>query len=178
MTVFEQVRYILNHFAIVDAMDGDKAFEEDLSAFSDLSRSFGDRSVDFLAHLALERAQDRYDHAAEKVSLMTMHAAKGLEFPVVFIAGCEDGLIPYRRTTGEEGDPLEERRLFYVALTRAQEKIYVSHTRKRLLFGQRTLQRISPFLEAIKKELKEHQKPFPAKPGRKKEDAQLTLFEL
>jgi uncharacterized protein (TIGR00375 family) len=178
MTVFERVRYILNHFAIVDAMGGDKAFEEGLTAFLDLSRSFGDRSVDFLAHLALERAQDCYDPAAEKVSLMTMHAAKGLEFPVVFIAGCEDGLIPYRRTNEEEGDLPEEKRLFYVALTRAREIIYVSHTKKRLIFGQRTLQRISPFLEAVEADLKEHKKPFPAKPGRKKEDAQLRLFEI
>jgi DNA helicase-2/ATP-dependent DNA helicase PcrA len=178
MTVFEQVVYVLNHFALVDAMDGNKAFEEGLSTFLDLSRSFGDRTVEFLAHLALERAQDRYDHTAEKVSLMTMHAAKGLEFPVVFIAGCEDGLIPYRRTNAEEGDPVEERRLFYVALTRAQEKIYVTHTKKRLLFGQKILQRVSPFLRAVEEDLKEYKKPFPAKSGHKKEDAQLTLFEL
>ena len=158
-------------------MNGDKAFEEDLTAFLDISRSFGGRGVDFLAHLALEKAQDRYDPAAEKVSLMTMHAAKGLEFPVVFVAGCEDGLIPYRRNKGVQGDLLEERRLFYVALTRAQEKIYLTHAKRRLWFGQRTLQHASPFLEAVAAELKEYWKPFSARRPLKKEDPQLSLFD-
>jgi len=108
MSVYEQIHHILNQFSIMDAMSGNKAFEQDLTTFLDLARSFEDRGVDFLAHLALEKAQDRYDPAAEKVSLMTMHAAKGLEFPVVFVAGCEDGLIPYRRKKGEQGDLLEE----------------------------------------------------------------------
>ena len=178
MSVYEQIQYILYQFSIMDAMCGNKAFEEDLTAFLDLSRSFEDRGVDFLAHLALEKAQDRYDPVTEKVSLMTMHAAKGLEFPVVFIAGCEDGLIPYRRKKGEQGDLLEERRLFYVALTRAQEKIYLTHARRRLWFGQRTLQHTSPFLEAVQEDLKEYKRPFSARPPRKKQDPQLRLFEL
>jgi len=131
-----------------------------------------------LAHLALERAQDLYDPAAEKVALMTMHAAKGLEFAVVFITGCEDGLIPYQRRKGEQGDLLEERRLFYVALTRAQEKVYLSHAKRRLWFGKRTLQHISPFLEAVEENLKEYEKPFSAKPALKKQDPQLSLFKL
>ncbi len=178
MSVYEQIHHILNQFSIMDAMSGNKAFEQDLTAFLDLARSFEGRGVDFLAHLALEKAQDRYDPAAEKVSLMTMHAAKGLEFPVVFIAGCEDGLIPYQRKKGEQGDLLEERRLFYVALTRAQEKIYLTHAKRRLWFGKRTLQHISSFLEAVQEDLKEHKKPFSARPARKKEDSQLSLFEL
>jgi DNA helicase-2/ATP-dependent DNA helicase PcrA len=178
MSVHEQIHHILNQFVIMDAMCDDKAFKEDLTAFLDLSKSFEGRGVDFLAHLALEKAQDRYDPAAEKVSLMTMHAAKGLEFPVVFIAGCEDGLIPYRRKQVEQGDFLEERRLFYVALTRAQEKIYLTRSKRRLWFGQRTLQHASPFLAAVEEDLKEHKKPFPARPVLKKEDTQLSLFEL
>ncbi|MCK4486011.1 MAG: UvrD-helicase domain-containing protein [Desulfobacterales bacterium] len=178
MSVYEQIHHILNQFSIMDAMSGNKAFEQDLTAFLDLARSFEGRGVDFLAHLALEKAQDRYDPAAEKVSLMTMHAAKGLEFPVVFIAGCEDGLIPYQRKKGEQEDLLEERRLFYVALTRAQEKIYLTHAKRRLWFGKRTLQHISSFLEAVQEDLKEHKKPFSARPARKKEDSQLSLFEL
>lgn len=178
MSVYEQIHHILNQFSIMDAMSANKAFEQDLTAFLDLARSFEGRGVDFLAHLALEKAQDRYDRAAEKVSLMTMHAAKGLEFPVVFVAGCEDGLIPYQRKKGEQGDLLEERRLFYVALTRAQEKIYLTHAKRRLWFGERTLQYTSPFLEAVQEDLKEHKKPFSARPARKKEDSQLSLFEV
>ncbi len=178
MSVYEQIHHILNQFSIMDAMSGNKAFEQDLTAFLDLARSFEGRGVDFLAHLALEKARDCYDPAAEKVSLMTMHAAKGLEFPVVFIAGCEDGLIPYQRKKGEQGDLLEERRLFYVALTRAREKIYLTHAKRRLWFGKRTLQHISSFLEAVQEDLKEHKKPFSARPARKKEDSQLSLFEV
>jgi uncharacterized protein (TIGR00375 family) len=178
VSVHEQIHHLLTQFRIMDAMSGDKTFQEDLTAFLDLSKSFGSRGVDFLAHFTLEKAQDRYDHAAEKVSLMTMHAAKGLEFPVVFVLGCEDGLIPYRRKQGEQVDLLEERRLFYVALTRAQEKIYLTHAKRRLLFGERTFQQVSPFLEAVEEDLKEHKKPFSARPARKKEDTQLRLFEL
>ena len=178
ISVYEQIQYVLNQFGIMDAMDGDKAFKENLTTFLELSRSFEDRGADFLAHLALERAQDLYDPAAEKVALMTMHAAKGLEFAVVFITGCEDGLIPYQRRKGEQGDLLEERRLFYVALTRAQEKVYLSHAKRRLWFGKRTLQHISPFLEAVEENLKEYEKPFSAKPALKKQDPQLSLFKL
>jgi DNA helicase-2/ATP-dependent DNA helicase PcrA len=178
MSVHEQIHHILSQFSIVDAMSRDKAFEEDLTAFLGLSKSFEGRGVDFLAHITLEKAQDRYDPAAEKVSLMTMHAAKGLEFPVVFVAGCEDGLIPYQRKQGEQGNLLEERRLFYVALTRARAKIYLTHVKRRLWFGQRTSQRASPFLEAVEEDLKEHKKPFLARPALKKQDPQLRLFEV
>jgi superfamily I DNA/RNA helicase len=176
--VYEQIDYLLGHFGIMDAMGGDKAFEEDVTALIALSRSFGSRSLAFLANLALEGAQDRYDPAAEKVSLMTMHAAKGLEFPVVFIAGCEDGLIPYRRTDSEQGDILEERRLFYVAMTRARERVYLTRAKRRLRYGKKILQNPSPFLEAVEENLKEYVKPISTKRGRRKKDPQLTLFEL
>ena len=178
ISVSEQIHYILNTFGIGLAMNDVHAFQDDLAALFDLSASFEDRGADFLAHLALERAQDRYDASTEKVALMTMHAAKGLEFPVVFIAGCEDGLIPYRRKEGEEGDLSEERRLFYVALTRAQEKVYLTHAKKRLRFGRRTTQRISPFLEAVEEDLKEYKKAFLTRPAPQKEDPQLRLFGL
>jgi uncharacterized protein (TIGR00375 family) len=178
MSVSEQIHYILDQFSIMDAMDGNKAFEEDLRTLLNLSELFGNRSEDFLAYLALEQAQDRYDPDAEKISLMTMHAAKGLEFPVVFIAGCEDSLIPYQGTKGEPRNLREERRLFYVALTRAQEKVYLTHAKRRLWFGRRTERRISPFLEAVEEGLKEYERPFSARPTPKKEDPQLSLFEL
>ncbi|NVL89460.1 MAG: UvrD-helicase domain-containing protein [Desulfobacterales bacterium] len=178
MSLHEQIHHVLNRFSIMDAMDGNKAFEEDLTLFLDIAGSFEDRGMDFLAHLALEDWQDRYDPGAEKVSLLTMHAAKGLEFPVVFIAGCEDGVIPYQREKGEQGDLTEERRLFYVALTRAQEKIYLTHAKKRLLFGRRTFQHPSPFLAAVEEDLKEYKKPFLSRPAPKKQDAQLSLFEV
>ncbi len=79
---------------------------------------FGDRLADFLESTALQSETDAYDPRADRVTLMSLHASKGLEFPVVFIVGCEEGLLPYERV-GEPVDVEEERRLFYVGLTRA-----------------------------------------------------------
>jgi superfamily I DNA/RNA helicase len=80
----------------------------------------------------------------EAVSLLSIHAAKGLEFPVVFLIGCEPGILPW-----EEADQEEERRLFYVGLTRASEEIYLSHVKHRRLFGQMMHGGPSPFLNDI-----------------------------
>jgi DNA helicase-2/ATP-dependent DNA helicase PcrA len=84
-----------------------------------------------------------------KVNLMTIHAAKGLEFPVVFIAGAEEGLIPHLRTLEEDGDMEEERRLFYVAITRAQSKLYISACQKRRRLKETLSPGPSPFLAEI-----------------------------
>jgi DNA helicase-2/ATP-dependent DNA helicase PcrA len=178
LSVYEQLRLILDEFGIMDSMDEEKAFKEDMAALLDFSVPFENRGNDFLIHIALEQSQDRYDRLAEKVSLMTMHAAKGLEFPVVFIAGCEDGIVPYRRKKGDKGDLDEERRLFYVAMTRAREKIYLSHAGRRLWFGRRTDRQASPFLGAIEENLKEHREPSSG--GRrptKSKGQQLALFD-
>lgn len=177
-SVCEQIQFTLDRFNIMDEMRKDKTFEESIMTLLALSRSFGDRSAEFLAHLALEKEQDLYDPRAETVPLMTMHASKGLEFPVVFIAGCENGLIPYRRGKGDDGSLEEERRLFYVALTRAKEKVYLTYANRRQRFGQKTVQHISPFLEAIEAELKQYEKPFCGKPTARRQDSQLSLFEL
>ncbi len=176
--VYEQIRLVLNQFNIMDEMSDDIAFEENLGTLLNMSRSFGEQSAQFLAHLALESEQDLYDPGVEKVALMTMHASKGLEFPVVFIAGCEDGLIPYRKKKSEDVDLPEEKRLFYVALTRAQENVFLTHASQRLWFGQKTKQRLSPFLEAIEEDLKQHKRPFSRMPAPQKKDAQLSLFDL
>jgi DNA helicase-2/ATP-dependent DNA helicase PcrA len=92
----------------------------------------------FLAEVSLVSDVDRLGEEADRVTLLTMHAAKGLEFPVVFLAGAEEGLVPHRRAVEERsgGDGLEEeRRLFFVALTRARERVFLSHARSRTLFG-------------------------------------------
>lgn len=175
--VYEQIRLIVDHFKVADEMSHDTAFEENLRVLLTLARSFKDRSTEFLAHLSLENEQDMYDPRAERVALMTMHASKGLEFPVLFIAGCEDGLIPYRRKRDEDQDLREERRLFYVALTRAQEEVFLTHANKRLWFGKKTVQQVSPYLETIQEDLKQCKKPFSGRSTSKKKSAQLSLFE-
>ncbi len=86
---------------------------------------------------------------------MTLHAAKGLEFPVVFVVGCEDGLVPLHHG-GMETDVEEERRLFYVAMTRARERLYLVRSKKRMLFGEVRSTRPSPFLTDIEEQLKQY----------------------
>jgi DNA helicase-2/ATP-dependent DNA helicase PcrA len=98
--------------------------------------------------LLLRVTGDDVDVHAEQVNVMTMHAAKGLEFPIVFIAGCEEGVVPYRRA-GEATDEAEERRLFYVAMTRARQVLYLTRARRRVLFGRALAGAPSPFLEAL-----------------------------
>ena len=94
---------------------------------------------------------DTWDPRADRISLLTLHAAKGLEFPVVFIAGCEDGLLPLRWSRREAGtvDDPEERRLFFVGLTRAQDRLFVSHAARRYRHGSEREMSPSPFLDAI-----------------------------
>ena len=89
------------------------------------------------------------DLAAQRVKLLTLHAAKGLEFPYVFIAGCETGLLPLEAEGLKPGDPEEERRLFYVGLTRASVQVFLTRARSRTLWGQRRRTRLSPLAEAL-----------------------------
>lgn len=101
-----------------------------------------------LEDAALLGEQDNRDETKDEVSLLTMHASKGLEFDAVFITGLEDGLFPMERT-GAEDDPEEERRLMYVALTRARRQVFLSYAATRLVFGTRSITTPSPFLDDI-----------------------------
>jgi DNA helicase-2/ATP-dependent DNA helicase PcrA len=103
----------------------------------------------FLQQVALVADVDRHDPDADAVTLMTLHNAKGLEFPVVFITGLEDGLFPLARAYDSPADLEEERRLFYVGITRARDKLYLAHARQRRRAGEYTYGRLSPFVEAI-----------------------------
>ena len=115
---------------------------------------FEDRLGDFLESIALQKETDIYDPRADRVTLMSLHASKGLEFPVVFIVGCEETLLPYQRGD-EECDIEEERRLFYVGMTRAQQKLVLAHAQSRFLFGQRMANAQSRFVADIANTLKE-----------------------
>ncbi|XTZ13229.1 UvrD-helicase domain-containing protein [Micromonospora echinospora] len=116
-----------------------------------LARRCGDDLPLFLSQLATGAEVDALDPRAEAVTLLTLHAAKGLEFPVVFLVGCEDGLLPLRwpGSTPDEDDVAEERRLFFVGLTRAQDRLYVSHAARRTRHGAERDCRPSPFLDVI-----------------------------
>ena len=110
----------------------------------------------------------------EAVSLMTLHASKGLEFECVFIAGCEKGLIPYS-LFNVATDPEEEKRLFYVGMTRAKRLLYLTHSRSRNFHGRRFSLPVSPFVTSIKMELLKTLRGTPPK-KRDKEGGQLNLF--
>jgi DNA helicase-2/ATP-dependent DNA helicase PcrA len=108
---------------------------------------------------ALASDQDSLKESQNAVRLMTVHAAKGLEFPTVFITGLEEGLFPYARDDEKEEDREEERRLMYVALTRAQKKVYLSYASYRTIFGQKNPTIFSPFLSDIPGELLHAESP-------------------
>jgi DNA helicase-2/ATP-dependent DNA helicase PcrA len=113
----------------------------------------------FLEDAALASDQDELKEDQNAVRLMTVHAAKGLEFPYVFITGLEEGLFPYGRDGESDRDKEEERRLMYVALTRAQKKIYLSFASMRTVFGSQSLSEPSQFLADIPQELLELEAP-------------------
>ena len=101
----------------------------------------------FLEEISLVADVDKYDENADAVVLMTVHAAKGLEFPVVFLAGMEDGIFPSLQNIGEEAEMSEERRLAYVAITRAKEMLYITHAKNRMMYGKTTYNQLSRFVK-------------------------------
>jgi len=131
---------------LLDSMDPD---------FVPADRPAADRLHRFLEHISLDRERDEEDEAGDAVTLITVHSCKGLEFPHVFIAGIEDGLIPHSRSKAE-GTLDEERRLFYVAITRAQKTLAMSHCNNRRKFGEQIPCHPSPFLKEIPEELIVH----------------------
>ena len=129
----------------------------------------------FQIELATGTEVDTWDPRADRISLLTLHAAKGLEFRVVFLVGCEDGLLPLRFSRDEQGDTNEERRLFYVGMTRARERLVLSRARERARHGRVVQAEISPFVGAIEERLLERGEPTERKapdPARR----QMKLF--
>ncbi|MEM9594473.1 MAG: UvrD-helicase domain-containing protein [Acidobacteriota bacterium] len=119
-----------------------------LDLLAPLAQRHGDDLEAFLAALALGAEVDTWDPRAQRVSLLTLHAAKGLEFPVVFVVGCDDGLLPMTWHGGEV-DVDEERRLFFVGLTRARSRLVLTRARERIWRGEVRGTRPSPFLEGL-----------------------------
>ena len=116
---------------------------------------------DYLEQVALITDVDSYDSSLDRVSMMTLHAAKGLEFPVFFMVGMEDGLFPHSRTTEADEDIEEERRLCYVGMTRAMEKLYLTHARRRRVYGDYQFNAPSCFLREIPHEFLDQAEPVP-----------------
>ena len=150
-------------------LDQDKNLEaqarrENLDEFKSVTQEYDEKHKDdtddnkqkiinFLADLALVSDQDDVDEQAPAVTLMTLHAAKGLEFPVVFLVGMEEGIFPLSRAVMEEDELEEERRLAYVGITRAKKKLYLTNAFSRMLYGRIQRNQPSRFVEEINPDL-------------------------
>lgn len=129
---------------------------------------------EFLEQVALVSEQDEYDEEASTVTIMTLHNAKGLEFPIVFMVGMEDGVFPHYRSMSDHDQLEEERRLAYVGVTRARERLYLCHAWSRSLFGTTSYNPASRFLSEIPAELVrmiEHEKDEQGRRGAKRASA-------
>ncbi len=155
------IDYIMQASGVIEYYKGEKDGEERLENLSELlsaveafSTTHPERSLgEFLAHTILESAEHQSGVGAAAVQLMTVHAAKGLEFPVVFVVGLEDGLFPHENATRNAKDIEEERRLMYVAVTRAAQRLYLLRACSRMLWGKRQSAPLSRFVNEIPSEL-------------------------
>lgn len=158
-TVADGLSVLLSKSGYLDALRAsrdpqDEARVENLDEFVAVARDFARNNpdgtiVDFLTEVALVSDADDLDDESGSVSLMTMHTAKGLEYDAVFVTGVEEDLIPHRISAGEPGGPQEERRLFYVGITRARKRLHLSLAMTRAQFGEVTVAMPSRFLQEI-----------------------------
>ncbi|MCB1022868.1 MAG: UvrD-helicase domain-containing protein [Acidobacteria bacterium] len=128
--------------------------EELVNAAVDYDKEESDGLREFIDHAALSSAVDKFDSNAP-VTLLTVHSAKGLEFPVVFMVGLEDGIFPHARSINDPKELEEERRLAYVAITRAEKTLYVTHSTRRRVYGEEMAAEPSQFLNELPFELLE-----------------------
>ena len=157
--------------------DSRPAWRKNVERFVRMGQRF-DQVEEFLDYLALQQPEDAIERRVENVHLLTLHAAKGLEFPVVLIIGCEQNLLPLA-IANMVSDPQEERRLFYVGMTRAKEVLYLTHARRRRLFGQWMSNPPSPYLGDIEHQLKEYDQAQPLHRRKDKpESSQLEFFKV
>ncbi|WP_125131282.1 UvrD-helicase domain-containing protein [Microbacterium sp. 10M-3C3] len=161
--VAEGLTLLLNKSGYYDALRAskdpqDEARLENLDELVAVTREFARNNpegtvIDFLTEVALVSDADDLEDASGSVSLMTLHTAKGLEYDAVFLTGVEEDLIPHRISAGEPGGPQEERRLFYVGITRARKRLYLSLAMTRAQFGEVSVAMPSRFLQEIPADL-------------------------
>jgi DNA helicase-2/ATP-dependent DNA helicase PcrA len=170
--IFDETGYIqkLKEEKTEEALGRIENLEEFITAAEEFDEKAEEKTLRaFLDQVALVSDVDEYEESTDRVTLMTLHAAKGLEFPVVFIIGMEDGLFPHSRTKEDPEGLEEERRLCYVGMTRAREKLYLLNARERRVFGREQINSPSLFLSEIPATLLERVgagfKPAPAIPS-------------
>ncbi|KUP09959.1 ATP-dependent DNA helicase PcrA [Bacillus coahuilensis m2-6] len=181
LSVTELVEEILEKSGYRDMLKAEKSIEsqsrlENIDEFLSVTKSFEDTSEDkslvsFLTDLALVADIDSLDEddlPQDAVTLMTLHSAKGLEFPVVFLMGMEEGVFPHSRSLMEEDEMEEERRLAYVGITRAEEELFLTNAQMRTLYGRTNMNPVSRFIGEIPDELLDNmaiESPAVSRPG-------------
>ncbi|NQX36182.1 ATP-dependent helicase [Herbiconiux sp. VKM Ac-2851] len=156
--LMERSAYVATLRASRDPQDEARAenVEELLAVTKEFNRNNPDGTLlDFLTEVSLVAAVDDLDDSSGTVSLMTLHTAKGLEYDAVFLTGVEEDLLPHRMSAGEPGGPAEERRLFYVGITRARKRLFISLAMTRAQFGETAVAMPSRYLQEIPAELVE-----------------------
>ncbi len=159
MSVTEIARTVLEQTGYRRELEDENTVEsrtriENLDEFLSVTGEFDQHAEEkllssFLEDIALVTDLDKYDEQADQVALMTLHSAKGLEFPVVFLIGLEEGVFPHSRSMLEPQEMEEERRLCYVGVTRARERLYLTYCWKRTLYGAEHYNKPSRFLEEV-----------------------------
>lgn len=164
-SVAGQIDYLIEHHFLKK--------RDELAGLIEAAKDFGDRKEMFWTYVATGSMIDASLPGITAVNLLTLHAGKGLEFDVVFIAGCEEGLIPYTIRRTDNTDIEEEKRLLYVGMTRARNLLFLTHAKERTIFGRAERLPRSGFLDAISLELLQREKQLPKQ---KATDNQLSLF--
>ena len=172
LSVTELVEEVIDKSGYVDMLKAEKSIEaqsrlENIEEFMSVSKNFEEANDDksliaFLTDLALVADIDKLDEdgkQADSVVLMTLHSAKGLEFPIVFLIGLEEGVFPHSRSLMEETEMEEERRLAYVGITRAEKQLYLTNAQMRTLFGRTNMNPPSRFVKEIPEDLLEGLSP-------------------
>ncbi len=165
LSLTELIDLILSETGMREEYEAEKTMESErrlevLEEFKSITKSFEERTgsvslADFLEEISLIADITEHKEDDDVVTLMTMHSAKGLEFEVVFLVGMEDGIFPHQNSFCEEGGLEEERRLCYVGITRAKERLYITNAKRRMLYGKDVMNSPSRFIKEIDPELLE-----------------------
>lgn len=166
LTMTDLVETILDKTGYIEALRKEKSLEaesriENLEEFYSVTQIFDNSEVEdktllsFLTDLSLLAPTDEIEEQTSEVTLMTLHSAKGLEFPIVFIIGVEKNIFPLIRQDSDEDDLEEERRLAYVGITRAEKNLFLTSASSRLLYGRRQYNPKSPFIEELDESVSE-----------------------
>ncbi|WP_409304036.1 DNA helicase PcrA [Peribacillus sp. SCS-155] len=178
LSVTELVEEVLEKSGYREMLEAEKSLEsqsriENIDEFLSVTKNFEEKNDDkslvaFLTDLALVADIDSLDEkeeAQDTVTLMTLHSAKGLEFPVVFLLGLEEGVFPHTRSLMDEEEMEEERRLAYVGITRAENELYMTNAQMRTLFGRTNMNPVSRFISEIPEDLLEDLMPKKKQPS-------------